>query len=147
MIRIRPTTTRALNERLSVVTEDVCICAGDVDCQALRDAVAEREKLNVHFAGASVDCVLLPGKRGDHRRPRTVRAVCGACLYATYDVIRHVGALDERLPVCAALVEWQLEAYRQFGAKPLWVPSVWCDAECPVTPCEELERLTGAGLW
>jgi len=143
VIRIHPTTTRALNERLRGATEDVCICACDVDCTVLQDAVAERARLNVHFAGPSIDCVLRRGTPNDYRRARTVRVLCGKCLYVTHDVIRTVGALDERLAPCAALVEMQLEAKRQLGAKSLWVPRLWCDAECPQTPCEELKRMAG----
>lgn len=130
-----PITTREANELIKNA-DGVCVARGPVYpdgwLRTLVEEVEKRHKLNVQFAGASVPCWVKwqnSGGKNDARRPRIVRYLCGSCIYVTRAVIETVGALDERLGLCQAMVEWQNAASGQMAAKSLWVPGVWCERE------------------
>jgi len=131
--------TRTVNRGLSSVDDrrDVCILVDDCEPSAgwlreLQEAVYERASLPVWFAGPSGPCRTWPqagGRRGDRRRPRVVPHLAGFCLYVTRDCLEQSGGLDEAFAHYGSDVDWQRRALRDYGAKSLWVPSVYVGHE------------------
>lgn len=128
--------TRTVNRALeNCGSGDVCILVDDCEpCEgwlyALQQALYERSSLKVWFAGPSGPCRTAPqngGRQGDLRCPRIVSHLAGFCLYVRRDCLKQLGGLDEAFIHYASDVDWQRRATRDFGAKSLWVPSVYVD--------------------
>jgi hypothetical protein len=138
-----PATTAEANDLLREARNGVCVAMGAMSpdgwLEMLRNEVQWRRSLNVQFSGPSLDCWTHPQYRGEPgclRRPTVVPFLCGACVYAEQRVLDVIGALDEQLDLCQALVEWQIAAREKYSARSLWVPGVWCDRQ----RCTETER-------
>jgi hypothetical protein len=98
----------------------------------LIEEIEKRAKLNVWFAGPSGPCRTHPqnsGRKGDHRRPRSVKHVAGFCLVARPGAFDALDGLDPDFTHYASEVDAQWRARRDHGAKSLWVPSVYVDHE------------------
>jgi hypothetical protein len=115
------------------------ICLLNDDCEPSQDwlrvlveELEKRQKLNVWFAGPSGPCRTRPqnqGRRGDQRRPRTVKHVAGFCLLIRPGVWGVLGGLDDSFVHYASEVDMQWRARRDYSARSLWVPEVFVDHE------------------
>ena len=125
--------TRTVNAAMRDRNSDICIlvddCIPDSGWLAkLQKAVYDREILNVWFAGPSGPCRTYPqasGLRGSNRRPKLVHHLAGFCLYARKEAVGL--GLNEEFAHYASDVDWQLRARRDYGARSLWVPGIYCD--------------------
>jgi len=136
---------------------DVCLLNDDAEpltdnwLAILKQEMDKREALKVWFAGPSGPCRTRPqngGRVGDHRRPRLV-GLAGFCLLIKAEAIGRLGELDERFTHYASDVDYQLRAQRDFGARSLWVPSVFVQNELhpPRQPWWGEDQRTFKKIW
>jgi hypothetical protein len=130
--------TRTVNRGLALAWGDVCLLNEDAEpvtegwLRTLTEEMRRREELRVWFAGPSGPCRTAPqngGRVGDQRRPRGVKHLAGFCLLIKREALDALGGLDERFVHYGSDVELQWRAWREYGARSLWVPGVYCKHE------------------
>ena len=148
--------TATVNRGLEGCAGDICLLNDDAVpltdgwLAILKREMDRRETLKVWFAGPSGPCRTLPqseGRVGDRRRPRLVHHLAGFCLLIKAEAIETLGGLDDRFIHYASDIDYQFRARKDFGARSLWVPSVYVEHELhpPRQPWwDEDQQLFGA---
>jgi len=150
--------TATVNRGLEGYAGDVCLLNDDAMpltdgwLAILKREMDRREALTVWFAGPSGPCRTAPqngGRMGDHRRPRLVSHLAGFCLLIKAEAIQRLEALDDRFIHYASDVDYQLRARQDFGARSLWVPSVYVEHELhpPRQPWWDEDQQLFAAIW
>lgn len=130
--------TATVNRGLKYANADVCLLNDDAPpltegwLALLLEEARRREALKVWFAGPSGPCRTAPqngGRAGDRRRPRLVKHLAGFCLLIKREAIEALGGLDPRFRHYASDVDLQWRAWRDFGARALWVPGCFVEHE------------------
>lgn len=125
--------TRTVNQ--GWCDDDLCILNDDCACSlgwlaTLWDELEAR--VDAWFAGPSGACRTYPqagGGPGDKRKPAYVSHLAGFCLVVKREAVRQLGRLDEAFIHYGSDVDYQWRAWRQFGKRSLWVPSVYVEHE------------------
>lgn len=135
--------------------DDLCILNDDCVCPDgwLATLWNELEKQPLAwFAGPSGACRTHPqasGTPGDMRLSSLVSHLAGFCLVIRRRAVAQLGPLDESFIHYGSDIDYQWRARRQFGARALWVPSVYVEHElhAPHQPWYKIDNRTFASRW